>query len=115
VAVTENATAAFERVLVKRTSRGVVADGVQIEQCLGPVDDRGGSVAIAQVFPVASNATSSAGPRPSANARTPSGAVANLPAWITSPPYQIATRANSRCTFSPIPRRSVCVCIALLP
>jgi hypothetical protein len=30
--------------------------------------------------PVASNATSSAGPSPSANARTPSGVVANLPA-----------------------------------
>jgi hypothetical protein len=38
------------------------------------------SVAIAQVFPVASNATSSLGPRPSANPRTPSGVVANLPA-----------------------------------
>jgi hypothetical protein len=62
-------------------------------------------VAIAQVFPVASNATSSAGPSPSANARTPSGVVANLPAWITSPPCQIATCANSRCTSSPIHRR----------
>ena len=37
------------------------------------------SVAIAHVLPVASSATSSAGPRPSANARTPSGVVANLP------------------------------------
>jgi hypothetical protein len=63
------------------------------------------SVAMAQVFPVASNATSSAGPRPSANARTPSGVVANLPAWVTSPPCQIATCANSRCTSSPIHRR----------
>ena len=73
------------------------------------------SVAIAQVFPVASNATSSAGPSPSANARTPSGVVANLPAWITSPPCQIATCANSRCTSSPMHRRCVCVCIAVLP
>jgi hypothetical protein len=64
------------------------------------------SVAIAQVFPVASNATSSLGPSPSAKARTPSGAVANLPAWITSPPCQTATCANSRCTSSPIHRRS---------
>jgi hypothetical protein len=36
--------------------------------------------AIAHVFPVASNATSSAGPSSAANARTPSGVVANLPA-----------------------------------
>ena len=43
------------------------------------------SVAIAQVFPVASNATSSAGPSPSANARTPSGVVANLPACDHQP------------------------------
>jgi hypothetical protein len=65
------------------------------------------SVAIAQVLPVASSATSSAGPSPSANARTPSGVVANLPAWITNPPCQIATWANSRCTSSPIHRRSL--------
>src|SRR3954447_8655329 len=73
------------------------------------------SVAIAHVFPVASSATSSAGPRPSANARTSSGVVANLPAWITSPPCQIATCANSRCTSSPMHRRSSCVPIAVLP
>jgi hypothetical protein len=73
------------------------------------------TVEIAQVFPVASNATSSPGPRPSANARTPSGVVANLPAWVTSPHSQIATCANSRCTSSPMHRRCVCVCTATLP
>src|SRR3954452_489453 len=78
------------------------------------------SVAIAQVFPVASNATSSAGPSCSANARTPSGVVANLPACHTRPPCQTATCANSRCTSSPIHRRSpatnsVCVSTAASP
>ena len=43
------------------------------------------SVAIAHVFPVASNATSSAGPSLSAKARTPSGVVANRPAWRHQP------------------------------
>ena len=73
------------------------------------------SVAIAHVFPVASNATSSLGPSPSAKARTPSGVVANRPAWVTSPPCQIATCANSRCTSSPMHRRTSLFCIAVLP
>src|SRR4029450_1930340 len=72
-------------------------------------------VAIAHVFPVASSATSSAGPSPSAKARTPSGVVANRPAWVTRPPCQIATCANSRCTSSPMHRRAVSVSIAVLP
>ncbi len=49
------------------------------------------SAAIAQLFPVASSATSSAGPRPAANSRTPSGVVANTPACVTVPACQIAT------------------------
>jgi len=44
-------------------------------------------VAIAQVFSVASSATSSAGPKPAANSRTPSGVVANVPAWLTTPAF----------------------------
>jgi hypothetical protein len=39
--------------------------------------------------------------------------VANLPAWITSPPCQIATGANSRCTSSPMHRRSIPISIAV--
>src|SRR3954471_5039910 len=42
------------------------------------------NVAIAQVFPVASNATSSAGASSSANARTPPRVVANWPDWGTT-------------------------------
>jgi hypothetical protein len=73
------------------------------------------TVAIAQVFPVASNATSSAGPRLSAKARTPSGVVSKRPAWITSPFCQVATWANSRCTSSPMHCRSVLVSITFPP
>jgi hypothetical protein len=62
------------------------------------------SVAIAHAFPVASSATSSEGPSSAANARTPSGVVANLPAWLTTPFCQIATCTNSRCTSNPIHR-----------
>jgi hypothetical protein len=63
------------------------------------------TVTIAQVFPVASRATSSAGPRPAANSRTPSGVVANVPACVSRPAWQIATCAKSRCTSSPMHRR----------
>jgi len=49
------------------------------------------SVAIAQVFPVASNATSSAGPRLSAKIRSSAGVVAIRPSWPTSPSCQTAT------------------------
>ncbi len=61
------------------------------------------SAAIAHVFPVASSATSSAGPKVAANSRTPSGVVANVPACLTCPSCQIATCANhgahpARCT-----------------
>ncbi len=38
------------------------------------------NVAIAHVFPVASNATSSSTPNPAANSRTAAGVVANRPA-----------------------------------
>ena len=73
------------------------------------------TVAIAHVFPVTSNATSSAGPKPYANARTSAGVVANLPACLITPPCQIATCANSRCTSSPIHRRSGPDCITVIP
>jgi hypothetical protein len=59
------------------------------------------TVAIAQVFPVTSSTTSSAGPKPCANARTPSGVAGNLPACRTTPPCHTATCANSRCTSTP--------------
>jgi hypothetical protein len=49
------------------------------------------SVAIAQVFPVASNATSSAGPKPSAKTRSCSGVVATRPTCVTTPACQTAT------------------------
>ena len=63
------------------------------------------SEAIAQVFPVASNATSSVGASEFANARTSSGVVANRPSWVTTPSCQIATCAKSRCTSSQRPDR----------
>jgi hypothetical protein len=49
------------------------------------------SVAIAQVFPVASNATSSAGPKLSAKIRSSAGVVAIRPSCRTSPASHTAT------------------------
>jgi outer membrane protein OmpA-like peptidoglycan-associated protein len=71
------------------------------------------NVAIAHVFPVTSSATSSAGPKPCANARTPAGVVANLPACVITPSCQIATCAKCRCTSSPMHRRCNRDCITL--
>jgi hypothetical protein len=62
------------------------------------------SVAIAYVFPVASNATSSPGARLSANNRSSSGVVPTCPACHTTPSCQIATCAKSRWTSSPMHR-----------
>src|SRR5262249_34199860 len=73
------------------------------------------SAAIAHVFPVASSATSSVGPRSAANARTPSGVVANLPACLTTPFSHSATCAKSRYTPNPIQRRLHCSLIATSP
>ena len=71
------------------------------------------TAAIAHVFPVASSASSSPGPRPAANSRTPSGVVANVPACVTVPRCQTATCAKSRCTSSPMHRR--CPLMLVLP
>jgi hypothetical protein len=56
------------------------------------------TVAIAQVFPVASSATSSAGPRPAANSRTPSGVAVDQPARRppSTPSTSPSTAASAR-------------------
>ncbi len=64
------------------------------------------AVTIACVLHVASIATSSSGPRLSANIRSASAVRPICPAWLTTPSCQIATCANSRCTSSPIHRAS---------
>jgi hypothetical protein len=74
---------------------------------------RANGAAIAHVFPVTSNATTSVGAKVFANARTCSVVVANRPSWVTTPSCQIATWAKSRCTSCPMHRLLIVTTISL--